>query len=171
MPVSSLLQPWIMAKTGQYSKEMKKILPLCQKLVWMTYSQLFLASNRGEVGHDLALRRIVRHPKMWWFLAPGIIWLIVSGEVCSGTCAFRSTQLNDSRCASNVESSSGFTQSALHSYWAPGSRCLHQVNISLCLFVLRGKLHIGTPRSAWGGMLDMFLLELMERFLAQLQPH
>ncbi|CAK7324401.1 unnamed protein product [Dovyalis caffra] len=33
-----------------------------------------------------------------------------------GTCAFRSTQLNDSRCASNVESSSGFTQT---SHWNP----------------------------------------------------
>lgn len=35
-----------------------------------------------------------------------IIWLNVSGEVFSGTCAFRSTLINDSRCASNVESSS-----------------------------------------------------------------
>uniref|UniRef100_A0A6N2K8U8 Cytochrome c assembly protein domain-containing protein n=1 Tax=Salix viminalis TaxID=40686 RepID=A0A6N2K8U8_SALVM len=33
-----------------------------------------------------------------------------------GTCAFRSTQLNDSRCASNVESRSGFTQT---SHWNP----------------------------------------------------
>lgn len=44
---------------------------------------------------------------MWWFLAPGFGQSFdssVRGK--SGTCAFRSTLINDSRCASNVESSS-----------------------------------------------------------------
>uniref|UniRef100_A0A6N2MQP3 Cytochrome c assembly protein domain-containing protein n=1 Tax=Salix viminalis TaxID=40686 RepID=A0A6N2MQP3_SALVM len=109
--VSASFQPSSAMDNGKNwtVSKMKKILPLCQKLVWMTYSQLFLASNRGEVGHDLALRRIVRHPKMYHLTH-------CFGEVCSGTCAFRSTQLNDSRCASNVESRSGFTQT---SHWNP----------------------------------------------------